>query len=188
MLSDSALALAVAALVCAAAPQPVRAANDRGASRDDGGRPLPWFGVRLGGLFAASSASDGTPTAGGGGVYALFDGRDFLADVAFDAYAGDRARFFALGLGAYYPFALARSNTAPYLGGGLKLGKTRFGGDGAFGMIPFLSGGVLVGREGYVQLRAELTWFFTAATETRTDRPGETWHANGFMATLGLGF
>ncbi|OFX22692.1 MAG: hypothetical protein A2V77_10775 [Anaeromyxobacter sp. RBG_16_69_14] len=191
-----ALRLAATAVVAAAilAPFPARSAyaSDRTtragrATPQDTGRPLPWFGLRLGGLAAVGSAGDSTPSAAGGGGYALFDGRDFLADVAADIYLGDGARMFALGLGAYYPFAIA--NITPYLGAGLKLGWTRFGGDGAFGMIPFAATGLLFGREGYVQVRAELAWFVALSREERTDRPGDPGsRANGPVATLGLAF
>jgi len=148
---------------------------------------VPWLGVRLGGLYAVGSAGGGTPGAGGGTLYALFDGRDFLADVAFDGYGGDRARFFALGLGAYWAFGVGR--VTPYLGGGLKAGYTQFGGEGAFGMIPFAAGGVVMGREGYVQLRAELAWFVALAREEITGQPeAQGVRANGPMATLGVAF
>ena len=171
-----ALRLATAAAVATAvvAPLPVHAypsdhlpAGGR-ATPQDAGRPLPWFGLRLGGLTAVGSAGDSTPNAGGGGAYALFDGRDFLADVSADLYLGDHARMFALGLGAYYPLGVA--NIMPYLGAGLKLGWTRFGGDGAFGMIPFAAVGLLFGREGYVQVRAELAWFVALSREERAGR------------------
>jgi len=184
-----------ASLLAAAALAPAPALADRAsaadaparaAARDDGTR-MPWLGLRLGGIEAVGSAGGGAPGGGGGGAYALFDARDFLADVAADVYVGERARFFALGLGAYYPYGVG--NVAPYAGGGLKVGWTRFGGDGAFGMIPFVAAGVVVGREGYVQLRAEVAWFLAASREKRADRPEEQgWRAHGPMATLGLAF
>jgi hypothetical protein len=177
--------VALAPLVARAAPKDRALADDRTA-RQDGGRPLPWFGLRLGGLAAAGSAADNTPTAGGASLYALFDGREFLADVTADAYFGDHARLVALGLGAYYPFAAAK--ITPYLGGGLKVGWTRFGGDGTFGLIPFATAGLLFGREGYVQVRAEIDWFVALSREDRADRPGQGARANGPMATLGLAF
>ncbi len=183
---------ATAAVAAALAPLPARAnRSDRApagrTTPQDEGRPLPWFGLRLGGVAAVGSAGGGTPTAGGGGAYALFDARDFLADVAADLYVGDQARLFALGLGAYYPFA--PGNVTPYLGGGLKVGWTRFGGDGAFGIIPFAALGLLVGREGYVQVRVELAWFAALSREERADRPGDPGsRAHGPVATLGLAF
>jgi hypothetical protein len=192
MRSDLALALAVVTTATALVPLGARAApSDRPlaadrSARQDGGRPLPWFGLRLGGLAAVGSAADDTPTGGGVSIYALFDGREFLADIAADVYVGDRTHLIALGLGAYYPFAT--SNVTPYLGGGLKVGWTRFGGDGTFGLVPFAAAGLVVGREGYVQVRAELAWFVALSREDRADRPGAGARANGPMATLGLAF
>lgn len=155
-----------------------------GASVGEHDTSLPWFGVRLGGLAAANTLAGGTPTAAGAGGYALFDGREFLADVGFDLFFGNNARFIAGGIGAYYAF-LPRSNTTPYAGGGLKLGWTRFGGDGAWGLIPFFGGGVLIGRTYYPQIRIELIWFWNTSSEDRgTDRV----RSHGPMLTLGLGF
>ena len=188
-----ALALAVAVLPLAAlAPAGARAASvDRTLAADRSapqraGKPLPWFGLRLGGVVAVGSAGDSTPTGGGASLYALFDGREFLADVAMDVYVGNRAHLIALGLGAYYPFVAG--NVTPYLGGGLKAGWTRFGGDGTFGLIPFAAGGLLVGREGYVQVRAELAWFVAVSREDRADRPQGSARATGPLITLGLAF
>ena len=185
------LLIALVLLLCAestaAAPdfgRPVTGRQDP--SRESGAR-LPWLGLRLGGATAVSSAGGNDPSAGGGGAYALFDARDFLADVSADAFVGDGVRFLALGLGAYYPFL--PGNVSPYLGGGLKVGWTRFGGDGVFGMLPFAAGGVVVGREGYVQLRAELSWFVATGRERRADGlGGPGTRAHGPMATLGLAF
>jgi hypothetical protein len=138
-------------------------------------------------VTAVSSAGGSDPSAGGGGLYALFDARDFLADVSFDTFVGDSVHFVAFGLGAYYPFL--RGNVSPYLGGGLKLGWTSFGGDGVFGMVPFAAGGLVVGREGYVQMRAEISWFVAISREKRADQPGDPGtRAQGPMATLGLAF
>jgi len=186
------LLIALALLLCAestaAAPdfeRPVTARQDP--SRESGAR-LPWLGLRLGGATAAVSSVGGNdPSAGGGGAYALFDARDFLADLSADVFVGEGVRFLALGLGAYYPFL--PGNVSPYLGGGLKVGWTRFGGDGVFGMLPFAAGGVVVGRAGYVQLRAELAWFVATSREKRADRPGDPGtRAHGPLATLGLAF
>ncbi len=147
---------------------------------------MPWLGLRLGGILGLGSSSGGQPGGGGGGAYVLFDARDFLADLNGDIFVGDNVRFFAVGLGAYYPFS--PGNVTPYLGGGFKLGWTRFGGDGAFGMLPYGAFGVLMGREGFVQLRAELSYFLATSRETRPGDPGPGTHANGPMMTLGLGF
>ena len=186
-----ALAMAVALPPAAARAQDGALPERRGreAPREEPGRALPWFGLRLGGLVAAASVGDGGQAAGGAGAYALFDARYFLADFSFDLFFGDHGRhFIAFGLGAYYPFFSGRS-WSPYLGGGLKAGWTRFGGDGAFGMIPFGAVGFVSGREGYVQLRAEVAWFFTTSRETRADRPGDGGSlATGPLMTLGLAF
>ena len=180
------LALLLCAESTAAASDYGRVTGRQDPSRESGAR-LPWLGLRLGGAIAVSSAGGNDPSAGGGGAYALFDARDFLADVSVDAFVGDGVRFVAGGLGAYYPFF--PGNVSPYLGGGLKVGWTRFGGDGVFGMLPFAAGGLLVGREGYVQLRAELSWFVATSREKRADRPGDAGtRAHGPMATLGLAF
>ncbi|HVI76103.1 MAG TPA: hypothetical protein VM683_14045 [Anaeromyxobacteraceae bacterium] len=146
----------------------------------------PWVGVRLGGVVALGSAGGGQPGGGGGGAYVLFDARDFLADVSADIFVGNSVELYALGLGAYYPFS--RGNVTPYLGGGLKVGWTEFGGDGAFGMLPFGAFGVLMGREGYVQLRAELAYFVATSRETHPGDPGPGTRAHGPMMTLALGF
>jgi hypothetical protein len=185
-------ALALLTLTAALLPPGAQAAStDRAlafdrSGRQDANRPLPWFGIRLGGAVAVGSPADDTPTAGGASLYALFDGRDFLADVALDVYGGDRAHLIALGLGAYYPFIPA--NVTPYLGGGLKAGWTRFGGDGTFGLIPFAAAGLLIGREGYIQVRAELAWFVAVSREDRGDRPQGSARATGPLMTLGLAF
>ena len=171
------LASTVAIAVALAAPLPASA--QRPARQE--GRPLPWIGVRLGGMLAATSAAPGVPSAAGGGVYALLDGREFLADASVDAFGGSSATLFSGGLGIYLPFV--PRNVTPYAGGGLRLGWSKFGGDGAFGLLPFLAGGVLFGREGYFQVRAELSWIFAAASEESAGRPGQSWHTSGPMFT-----
>ncbi len=154
-----------------------------GAAGHEHSSSAPWLGLRLGGLAATGSVGGGTPTAGGGGAYALFDAREFLADFSFDLFFGSNASFIAGGLGAYYPFL--PGNVTPYAGGGLKIGWTSFGGDGAFGVMPYGAVGLLVGRVWYPQLRVELSWFFNTSRE---ERAGDTARANGPMLTLGLGF
>ncbi len=181
--SSPALPLAAAAALLLALPAAASAPRER--PRDEG-RPLPWIGVRLGGMLAVTSAAPGTPSAAGGGVYALLDGREFLADLSLDAFGGSNAALISGGLGVYFPFVPA--SVSPYAGGGLRLGWSRFGGGGAFGLLPFLAGGVLFGREGYFQVRAELAWIFAGASEERDDLPGQSWHTSGPLLTLGVGF
>jgi hypothetical protein len=178
------VALALLLLPALAAAEPPSYAQGRARREEASGR-VPWVGVRLGGLYAVNSPRGNTPGAGGGGVYALFDGGQFLADVALDGAFGDDARFLAAGLGAYYPFL--PGNVTPYLGAGLKVGYTRFGGDGVFGMIPFAAGGIVVGREGFVQFRTELAWWVAAAREADRGGGGGT-RSHGPLATIGLAF
>jgi hypothetical protein len=167
------------ALLSLALAAPVRAEV-----RDDA-RAFPWAGVRLGGAWGASSASGGVPGAGGGGAYALFDAGDYLADFSLDLFFGDRTHLVDAGLGAYYPFS--HGNVTPYLGGGVKLGWTKFGGDGTFGMIPFAALGVLLGRTEFPQLRLELSYFLASSRE-QGPKGGAGTRASGPMATLGISF
>ncbi len=170
---------AIAALLALATP-----AAARGPDRSS---TAPWFGVRLGALAAAGSVGAGTPSAVGGGGYVLFDGHEFLADFSLDIFAGSDARFIAAGLGAYYPFT--PGNISPYVGGALKLGWTRFGGDGAFGLIPYAAVGLLAGRVWYPQLRIELGWFLNLSREERAGLVGDLGtRAHGPMLTVGLAF
>jgi hypothetical protein len=149
-------------------------------------RPFPWVGFRLGGAWALSSAAGGTPSAGGGGAYALADAGDYLADVSLDLFFGDGAHLAAAGLGAYYPFS--HGNVAPYLGGGIKVGWTKFGGEGTFGMIPYAALGVLFGRTTFPQLRLELSYFLATARESGPTAAGAGTRASGPILTLGLSF
>jgi hypothetical protein len=172
--------LALAALLALLAAAPVSAA-----ARDDAGR-LPWFGLRLGGVTAASTPAGGSSGAGGLGGSALFDARDFLADASADLFVADRVHVVAAGLGAYYPFL--PGNVAPYAGGGVKVGWTRFGGEGTFGMIPYAAAGLLVGRGYYPQLRVELTYFVATSRERAAAEVGSGVRAHGVSATFGLAF
>lgn len=148
---------------------------------------MPWLGVRLGGVIGLGSASGGQPGGAGGGAYLLFDERDFFGDVSVDIYVGDSVHFITAGLGGYFPFS--HGNVSPYLGGGLKLGWTKFGGDGTFGLLPYAAFGLLMGRQGTVQLRAEIDYFVATASETRSDQPNSSGtHANGPIMTLGVAF
>ncbi len=95
----------------------------------------------------------------------------------------------AAGLGAYYPFL--PGNVAPYAGGGVKAGWTRFGGDGTFGMMPYAAAGLLLGRNYYPQLRIELSYFVATSRERVTAAGGGGdggVRAQGATATFGLAF
>ena len=161
------------------------AAPLRAEARDDAGR-LPWLGLRLGGVAAASATRGGAGGAGGGGGYALFDARDFLADASLDLFVGDRTHVFAAGLGAYFPFL--QGNVSPYAGGGVRAGWTKFGGDGTFGMIPFAAGGLVFGRNFYPQLRLEVAYFLATSRERAAGVRGDGVRAHGAQATFGLAF
>lgn len=144
------------------------------------------YGLRLGAATAVSSAAPDTRTAIGGGGYVLWDIPGLLADASVDVFAGEsRARFLAAGLGAYA--TLLDGETLPYVGGGVKLAWTRFGGDGATGLVPFGAIGLLVGRSWSPQLRIEAAWFFQTGTERR-DAGAPARHANGPLLTFGIGF
>jgi hypothetical protein len=186
--------LAVAVLL--AVPSTSRAADSleaRGDARGDGrgdarprGFARPIYGFRLGAVTPTSSASPDTLTAIGGGGYVLFDIPDLLADLSIDVFAGEsRARMIAGGIGAYA--VLADGETVPYVGGGMKIGWTRFGGDGATGLLPYGTIGLLVGRSWSPQIRAEISWFFQTGTERR-DPNGSTHHSTGPIFTVGMGF
>jgi hypothetical protein len=146
----------------------------------------PAIGFRLGSVSAVSGASPNTLTAIGGGAYVLFDIPGLLADVSADLYAGEaRSRMVAAGLGAYVP--LGNGETLPYFGGGLKLGWTRIGGDGATGLIPYGAAGLLIGRSWSPHVRVEAAWFFQTGTERRADGFSAR-HASGPGLTFGIGF
>lgn len=176
-----ALAPLALALALAAAPARTTAAEYRDDVR------FPWAGVRLGGVWALSSASGGAPGAGGIGAYALFDAREYLADVSLDLFFGSDTHFLAAGLGAYYPF-IKGGNVTPYLGGGVKAGWTKFGGEGTFGMIPYAAFGVLFGRTYFPQLRLEAAYFLDTSRERGPATGQDGVRAHGPMLTLGLGF
>ncbi|MFL5264609.1 MAG: hypothetical protein ACJ79R_16795 [Anaeromyxobacteraceae bacterium] len=171
----NAVALAALALLLAAP-----------AARAEDARSFPWTGVRLGGAWGFNSASGGTPSAGGGGGYVMFDANEYLADFSLDLFFGDSAHLVDAGLGAYYPFS--HGNVAPYAGGGIKVGWTKFGGDGTFGMIPYAALGVVFGRTAFPQLRLELAYFLATSRERAAGQTGDGARANGPMLTLGLGF
>lgn len=165
----------------AAAQWRQRPAPDAGARYD---APLA-LGLRLGGMVAYSAPA-GAPTAVGGGLYGLFDLHGLIADLSADAYGGDKALQLSGGLGVYWP-AAGEASTTPYLGGGAKLAWVRFGGDGAFGLQPYLAVGLLAGRQWSPHIRLELAWFFDTMKE-REKYGGPGHLANGPMATIGLGF
>jgi hypothetical protein len=176
------LVLAVLALASPAAAQ----AQRRSDGREPRERVEPSFGVRLGAVSALTSAARGTPNAAGAGGYAMFDIPGLLADVSADLFFGeDRARLVQAGFGGYFPFG--PGETTPYLGGGLKLGWSRFGGDGAFALHPFAAAGILIGRSWSPHIRADVAYFVSTGTESRGPGFSER-RASGLIATFGIGF
>jgi hypothetical protein len=145
-------------------------------------------GVRISGL-ALLHAPDGTDGAPGIGVFWLYDVRSFLADVALDFHSNEEVGDFSVALGAYYPFA--RTNTAPYLGGGLRYGYADYGGDGAWGISGYAAVGLLFGRLSSVQLRGEAMVFQNLfREEERDDVDGSATRrrSTGLIVSAGLGF
>jgi hypothetical protein len=177
---------ALLAVLALASPAAAHAQSRRSDGREPRERVEPSFGVRLGAVSAFTSAASGTPNAAGTGGYVMFDIPGLLADVSADLFFGeDRARLVQAGFGAYFPFG--PGETTPYLGGGLKLGWSRFGGDGAFGLHPFASIGLLIGRSWSPHIRADLSYFVSTGTESRGPGFSER-RASGPIATFGIGF
>jgi len=143
------------------------------------------YGARLGGLLAYGAPA-GSPTAVGGGAYALFDQRSLLADVSADAYGGGKALRLGGGLGVYWA-ALPEANHTLYLGGGARLAYVKDGGDGAFGLTLQGAVGLLASRHWSPHVRLELAWFVDTMGE-REKGGGPRHYANGPVATIGLGF
>ena len=144
------------------------------------------LGARLGGFAGVNYAGEDSPTGIGAGVVWTFDIPGLLADVSFDAMFGeDRARLVWGGFGAYYP--LTEDETTPYIGGGLKVGWARFGGDGAVGLMPFGSVGLLIGRSWSPNIRLDISLFGSTGSERRT-REASSKHPAGVVASFGMGF
>jgi hypothetical protein len=143
------------------------------------------LGARIGYLAATSAAGNGTPSAVGGGAYGLFDLRNVLADVTLDAYGGSGTALVAAGMGVYW--AVRPDNVTPYVGGGARLGYTRFGGNGATGLLLHGAVGLLASRQWSPQVRVELAWFASVMGE-RPKGGGPAHYASGPLATIGLGF
>jgi hypothetical protein len=122
------------------------------------------FGVRLGSTFVLDPADgrDRAAVLSGLGFAWHYDARSFMADVGLDlqwsqtldpAYSGRRDWLFALGIGAYYPFA--RGDAAPYIGGVVSYlwQDTGAGASSGIALRPAL--GLVLGRLSSVQLRLD---------------------------------
>lgn len=157
----------------AAASAEIDTVTDKEAQKQNRVAATSAFGVRLGG-FTPTNPS-GLKTGVGGGIFWLYDARSFLVDVTFDGWAGDGFHEVAGGFGAYVPFT--KGNLAPYAGGGLRYGTTRFLGSWGNGLQANVAGGVLVGRLSTVQIRGEVSWFYDLYTNAGEKRHGLLWSA-----------
>jgi hypothetical protein len=110
--------------------------------------------------------------------------RSFLADITLDYHTSGGEGDFSVALGAYYPFS--RTNTTPYIGGGLRYGYADYGYDGGWGVSAVGSVGVLFGRLSTVQLRGEASFFFNMFEEENFE--GERARSAGLLVSAGIGF
>jgi hypothetical protein len=130
-------------------------------------------GLRFGMVRAMDTGLADDPYAIGGGMYWLYDARSWLVDVSLDYYGGKRVHDLAGGFGAYIP--LAKTDFAPYLGGGLRYAVVAIDDDAGAGFQPYLAAGVLLGRLSDVGMRAEVAMQWN------------TFDAHGVRATLLVG-
>jgi len=144
------------------------------------------LGVRLGGYAGINYAGESSPSGIGVGGAWMFHIPGLLADVSADVMLGEsKSRLVWGGFGAYYP--LTDDETTPYLGGGLKVGWARFGGDGAFGLMPFGSAGLLIGRSWSPNIRLDVSIFGSTGSERR-NRESSSKHPAAVVASFGMGF
>ena len=148
------------------------------------------FGLRLGSLVAINRPEEGTAAIPGIGVFWMYDARNFLGEIALDAFVSDSGNGFSVGIGGYYPFS--RGNFTPYVGTAASYSIFDLGGAGASGIRLAPVFGVLFGRVSTVQFRGELGYFFNTFGE-RLEGPsgqatGDKHYAHGPQFTIGLGF
>jgi len=149
------------------------------------------FGLHLFTLLPFNTATPTGKVAAvpGGGLFWLYDARSWMADIAVDI-GGQGGNFLIdVALGAYYPFS--RADFTPYLGGKVKYGYFRFGGDGSAGVSLEPTFGLLLGRTSSVQVRAELGYFVDTFQEATKDVAGATptdHLAHGLELAVGIGF
>ena len=149
------------------------------------------FGLHLFTLLPFNTATpDGKVAAvPGAGLFWMYDARAWMADIAVDI-GGQGGNFLIdVALGAYYPFS--RTDFTPYLGGKVKYGYFRFGGDGSAGVSLEPTFGLLLGRTSSVQVRAELGYFVDTFEESTKDVPGvapSDHLVHGLELAVGIGF
>jgi hypothetical protein len=138
------------------------------------------FGIKLGGM-APLNTDEVYP---GISFFWLYDMRTFLAEIDVGMHTGDDGGDLFVGINAYYP--LSRTNTSPYVGGGLRYQFSNYDGiddrSGTdAGIAAHATVGAIMGRLQSVQLRGDLSYFTTFYNDG-----GEV--AHGLRFGLGLGF
>jgi hypothetical protein len=154
------------------------------------------FGIRLTSLIPFNQAGGDFEAVTAGGLFWLYDARNWMAGVAVDIGGGSGDRFFIdAALGAYYPFL--REDFTPYVGGEIRWAELRLGGSGASGLVVQPTFGILLGRLSSVQIRAEVGYFFdtfgengptVASSGTTGYLTTEKHYSDGFIFSGGIGF
>jgi hypothetical protein len=156
------------------------------------------FGLRITSLLPFNQAAGDFQPLTAGGLFWLYDARNWMAGIALDIGGGSGNRFFMdASLGAYYP--LLREDFTPYIGGEVRWAEMQLGGSGASGMVLQPTIGILLGRLSSVQIRAEVGYFFDTFGETQsvvytssttgTTTISDTKHySDGFIFSAGIGF
>src|SRR5262249_53778077 len=121
------------------------------------------FGLGIGTVIPMADDTEPLP---GISLFWLYDARNFLADVTLQFHAREGRGDVSAGLGVYYP--LTRSDLAPYVGGGVRYAATHYTeGSGGNGLQLYAALGLLQGRLGSVQLRAQLELFVDTFSQGR---------------------
>jgi hypothetical protein len=151
------------------------------------------FGIRLTSLIPFNQAGGDFEAVTAGGLFWLYDARNWMAGVAVDIGGGSGDRFIIdAALGAYYPFL--REDFTPYVGGEIRWAELRLGGSGASGLVLQPTFGILLGRLSSVQIRAEVGYFFDTFGENGPTVVGTTYnstekhYSDGFIFSGGIGF
>ena len=150
-------------------------------------------GLRLGALVPLERADPDqrTGVVAGLGLVGFFDARSWLADISLDAwvsdldFTSDPDRAFQVSTGLYLPFS--RGDVAPYLGGALAFGYSKFGGDeGGTGLSARAAAGLLLGRLSDVSVRVEWAYFWNLYDEVERGT-GEPVRVQGGAFSVMLG-
>jgi hypothetical protein len=151
------------------------------------------FGLRIQAVEALQRADPDRRAGLSSGLALLwqYDSGAFLADVDLGFALSNldrgatRDRVGGLGMGIYLPFA--KTDMTPYAGGGLAFEWSRFGGDGASGLVARAGGGLLVGRLTRVVVRVDANVFYDlyAEREPGTGKENHAWGVGFSVAVLG---